>query len=226
MCVALEALLGQMTVVGHGRETFNNASKHLETLKAKTKRTGRGNKPPSAELVSSPPVAPDSSKARTARKPPIPTVKGRTSTAAEPLSASGTPKEAASREEQSAAQRTRKPLQTRTRARTKRTTSRERSNGRRSPSSPSSTSPPPPSSLSPPPPSLPSSRVSKRTTAGNQAAGTGAVSDGTATGVSLISFISACEKYELKEGIACTGVTDVLEVDSVRNPGELTHVLW
>lgn len=36
--MALEALLGQMAVVGHGRETLQNASRHLETLKAKGKK--------------------------------------------------------------------------------------------------------------------------------------------------------------------------------------------
>lgn len=36
--VALEALLGQMAVAGHGRETLQNASRHLENLKAKGKK--------------------------------------------------------------------------------------------------------------------------------------------------------------------------------------------
>ncbi|CAM9479512.1 unnamed protein product, partial [Scytosiphon promiscuus] len=152
LCVALEALLGQMTVIGHGQETFHNASKHLETLKAKTKRAGGGSKPsPTARGTSSPPVTSglgEKGKAPAARKPPIPTVNGRATTT-----------------------RVRKPSSTRIRARTT-NTMRERRNGGRS----SASSSPPPtttsSSVSPRPTPLsplPLSRSRRPTTAGDGA---------------------------------------------------------
>ncbi|CAM9712319.1 unnamed protein product, partial [Hapterophycus canaliculatus] len=170
LCVALEALLGRMAVVGHGRETLHNASRHLETLKAKAKKAGGGNRLSStaAQLVSPPTVAScpgDRGKALVVRKPPVPTANGKTPTGAEPLPAADASKETASRGKGPAAQRARKPFPTKPRARRAETT-QERSSGRRWSWSTSS--------VSPPPPPLPSSRASKPTTAGIQAADEGA----------------------------------------------------
>ncbi|CAN0451645.1 unnamed protein product, partial [Ectocarpus sp. 12 AP-2014] len=102
LSVALEALLGEIATVDHGRETLQNASRHLESLKAKHKKPAGGKKKTPATPSS--PTSPSSdargggegrgltgkrSNRYAGRKPPIPTANAKlvTATSSKPSAA-------------------------------------------------------------------------------------------------------------------------------------------
>ncbi|CAB1102286.1 unnamed protein product [Ectocarpus sp. CCAP 1310/34] len=103
LSVALEALLGEIATVGHGRETLQNASRHLESLKAKHKKPAGGKKKTTATPSS--PTSPSSdargrgegrgltgkrSNKYAGRKPPIPTANAKLVTATSSKPSAGT----------------------------------------------------------------------------------------------------------------------------------------